>query len=578
MAPSPKRRPRRKSKRPRRAGGSDHFAVSDDKHSGIITAMKDYAGMTKAQLIKELATSSRHGGKPQPADPRMQATLNELRDIKAALDAHSIVAITDAKGDITYINDKFCEISKYSRAELLGQNHRIINSGYHSKAFFTKLWRTIARGKVWHGEIKNRAKDGSFYWVDTTIFPFLNEAEKPVQYIAIRTDITARKRNEEQMAQLAAIVASSNDAIIGKTVEGVITSWNRGAEQLFGYSAQEAIGRSIDLLIPLERRDEESRIRENIIRGKPVEHYETIRLHKLGHRLDVSLTISPIRDATGKVVGGSKIARDITERKRAEEELAELARNVAEKNKELETIVYIASHDLRSPLVNVQGFSNELAWACQRVREVLVRTPGDLVDKKELLSLLSEDAPEALSFIQAGVSKMDKLLTGFLRFSRLGRAALTIQPLDMNSMLREIARTMEFQSKQASASIEIGQLPPCLGDAIQVNQVFSNLLDNALKYLDPARPGRIRISGRIKDGRSTYAVEDNGIGIAAEHQSKVFEIFHRLNPSVGTGEGLGLTIAQRILERQNGKLWVESSRSKGSTFLVSLPATKEVQV
>jgi len=383
------------------------------------------------------------------AEARLQAAIRELKDIKAALDEHSIVAITDASGKITYVNDKFCAISKYSREELVGQDHRIINSHYHPKGFFRQLWTTIGRGHVWHGEIKNRAKDGSIYWVDTTIFPRLNGKGKPLQYVAIRTDITQRKADEAAL-----------------------------------------------------------------------------------HRF------------TG---------------------------DLAEKNKELEAIVYTISHDLRSPLVNVQGFSRQLARACEQIKSTLTHSVGRASPMVELQAPLEVAIPQALRFINASVNKMEQLLAGLLRYSRAGHVVLNIRPLDLNTLLTEILAAMKFQLDQAKAEVQIEPLPSSLGDRALVNQVFANLVDNAVKYRDPTRPLHIKVSGQIEAGQVLYAVTDNGIGIAPEHQAKIFNIFHKLDPDASSGEGLGLAIAQRLLERQKGKIRVESRAGSGSTFYLTLP-------
>ena len=381
------------------------------------------------------------------AEQKVLATLKELKDVKAALDEHSIVATTDARGVITYVNDKFCQISKYSREELLGSTHRIINSRHHSKDFFTELWRTLSAGQVWRGEIKNRAKDGSHYWVDTTLFPFLDATGRPVQYVAIRTDITARKLDEERLA-----------------------------------------------------------------------HY---------------------------------------------------AQELAEKNKELETIVYVVSHDLRSPLINVQGFSQELARSVEELQGKLRNIPGTPSAIDECQELMRVAFPRALKFILAGSMKMDALLSGFLRFSRMGRAAVQIVPVDMDGVVAGILESARFQLEQARAVVEVDPLPSCQGDATYLAQVFANLVDNALKYHDSSRPPRIHLSGSRQGDQSVYTVSDNGIGIPTAHQSKIFEIFHRLKLLVqdngtgfplrrGKGSGLGLRIMSYRAQLIGATLEVES--------------------
>ena len=253
------------------------------------------------------------------------------------------------------------------------------------------------------------------------------------------------------------------------------------------------------------------------------------------------------------------------------DDLEELNRALLNKNQEMETLINVVSHDLRSPLVNIQGFSKELSDACDRLREAINQntSPGDSI--KDATHLLDEEIPEALRYIRAGAEKINTVLSGILRFSRLGRISLNTERLNVNSMVSGIATVMEFQLKEKGVLLQIDDLPDCMGDEILVCQVFSNLIENAYKYLDPTRPGVIRVSGKIKDGISVYAVADNGVGIQEDHQGKIFEMFHRLNPKEEAGEGLGLTIVRRIVERHLGEIWVESEVGVGTTFFMSLP-------
>ncbi len=245
------------------------------------------------------------------------------------------------------------------------------------------------------------------------------------------------------------------------------------------------------------------------------------------------------------------------------------------KNKELQSIVYVASHDLRSPLVNIDGFSGELAKAYRQLREMLDNESIDDDLKRKLLELLDENVPESIRFVKAGTAKMSNLIDGLLQVSRVGGARVKIKPLDMNKMMDDIRQSMEFQFKDTGAEIIIDDLPGCLGDASQIKQLCSNLVGNAIKYLDPKRKGKIHITGRVENSQSIYCIEDNGIGINPAYQSKIFEMFHRLNPDDSAGgEGIGLTIVTRILHRNNGTIRVESEQGKGSKFFVSLPTAK----
>jgi signal transduction histidine kinase len=242
------------------------------------------------------------------------------------------------------------------------------------------------------------------------------------------------------------------------------------------------------------------------------------------------------------------------------------------KNRELQSIVYIASHDLKSPLVNILGFNGELRLACRKLSERLEKLKQPEL-QKEIEALVAE-VHEAQTFIESGGRKMEVLIDGLLTVSRIGTQPIHIEPVDMNALIESILRTMKFQVQTSGAKITVGPLPGCMADPAQVNQVFTNLIDNALKYLDPLRPGVITITGKQANHTAVYRVTDNGIGIRKQYFENIFEIYHRLNPAdEKNGQGLGLTIVSRIMERLHGTVTVESEYGKGSTFTITLPGS-----
>ena len=349
----------------------------------------------------------------------------------------------------------------------------------------------------------------------------------------ILRDITERKRAQEAAAWITAIVDSSFDAIVGKDMNGIVTSWNAGAERMFGYTATEMLGRSITLIIPPEHQKEEDDILAKIRCGETVEHFETIRRRKDGGLIDVSVTVSPIKDGDGRIIGASKVVRDITERKDAERDLSErdaeiyklnleLEERVLERtaqldaaNKELEAFSYSVSHDLRAPLRAVDGFSQAV-----------------LEDYGEALP---EQGRVYLRTIREGAQKMGMLIDDLLKFSRLSREAVSKQKINTTELVGEVLNQLNREWGDRQVDLHIGELPDCWGDQALLRQVWVNLLSNAFKYTRKREVTVVEIGCQRTPEDDIFYVKDNGIGFSMSYVSKLFGVFqrlHRAEPSV----------------------------------------------
>jgi PAS domain S-box-containing protein len=419
--------------------------------------------------------------------------------------------------------------------------------------------RAIARKSDYEVELRILLPDATTKYIHTVGHPVLNASGDLVQFVGSSTDITERKRAEQATRLLAAIVESSHDAIVSKSLNGVITSWNKGAERLFGYAAQEAVGENITLIIPPERRDEERTIVEQLARGDRVDHFETVRMRKDGSLLDVSLTISPMKDASGRVVGASKLARDITERKRAEEALRQAQMDLTHASRLSTMGEFTASlaHEVKQPIAAAVTDAN----TC--VRWMTCDEP-DLKEAREAAWRIVKDAKRATEIINRVCLLFQK-------------GTPQRELVDVNEVAREMIVLLGNEAARHSISVrtELAEdLPRVIGDRVQLQQVLMNLIVNGVDAMhDVDEPRELIIKSQpAENNQLMLSVSDTGVGLPRHQADQIFNAFFTTKTH---GTGMGLRISRSIIESHGGRLWAADNSPRGASFCFTLPTRAE---
>ena len=477
------------------------------------------------------------------------------------------VMSTDPAGQIVFMNAAAEMLTGWRAADAAGRPlddvFRII-SEFDRVPAESPVGKVLAHGQV--VELANHtvllAKDGSERPIDDSAAPIRDVHGNLLGVVLVFRDVSKHREAEIAAIRLAALVAGSDDAIVSKDLQGIVTGWNPAAERIFGYAAEEMIGQSILKIIPSERRDEEHQILARLRRGERIDHFQTVRCRKDGRLIHVSLTISPIRDPDGIIIGASKIARDITGLKQAEDRLQAHATELEEKVRErtaklqetvneLEAFSYSLSHDMRAPLRAIHSFT-----------EMVIEDYGAKIP----------DGTDYLKRVISAANRMDRLIRDVLDFARVSRADIEIVPVDVERLVQDLIRERpEFHA----AGVEITVAHPLdrvMGHDASITQCLTNLLDNAVKFVRPGTKPVVRIFTETTDGHVRICVRDNGIGIDPENRQRLFGIFQRLHSGPAyAGTGVGLAIVRKAAERMHGTVGVDSAPGLGSTFWIELP-------
>jgi PAS domain S-box-containing protein len=492
-----------------------------------------------------------------------QQQRNQLDNLKFALDQHAIVSITDIAGTITYANDKFCEISGYEREELIGRNHRIVKSGRHGPQIYQEMWQTISGGSVWHGEVCNRKKDGSYYWVAATIVPFLDQGGLPAEYIAIRTDITARKEAETRLADQLHFSRQLMDAIpipiYYKGTDGRYLGCNHSFLELFGIrDMDEWLGSSVHSLLTPEIAAFHQEKDIELFAESGRQSYEMRSMPIGGAQRSLMYHKASLTRADGSIWGLIGAIVDLTDRYRWEDGLI-LARDAAEAaNRAKSDFLANMSHEIRTPMNGIIGMT-DLALDTQ----------------------LDEEQREYLQIVKSSSEALLTVINDILDFSKIEAGKLAIEAISFD-IQRTVAETLKTMAMRAHGKgLELvsdmaTDLPPRMfGDPGRIRQIVLNLVGNAIKFTERGEIV-VRLQVDSREGAKALVritVSDTGIGIAPEKQAHIFEAFAQEDTSTTRkygGTGLGLTISNRLVQLMGGRLWVESQPGQGSNFIFTL--------
>jgi two-component system sensor histidine kinase/response regulator len=491
------------------------------------------------------------------AEQKLKKTLHELSAFKLAIDEAAIVATTDTRGVITSVNDRFCQLSGYTREELLGQTHRLVKSGYHSREFFQELWQTISSGKLWRGEVCNRAKNGNLYWVDSVVFPFLNSIGQVTQYMAIRFDVTERKIAEENLKLTRYVMDNAGIAVWWidlDTAQFLYT--NSFACTSLGYSEEEFLALRVMDIDPNISKMKWLELAQQLRRG------ETLTFQSHHRRKDGS--VFPVDVSANYIVQGNRgliiaFTRDMTERQAMEDELRHAKTMAEAATKAKSTFLANMSHEIRTPMNAIIGMSE--------------------------LALQTELQPKQKGYIEK-VQHSAQLLLGIINdildFSKVeaGKIELESTSFDLNEIVDDLYNilSMSARAKGIDLLIHLATDVPTrlVGDPLRLRQILLNLGNNAVKFTSS---GSVTIQCELlgqHDHVATlqFSVEDTGIGISPEQQNKLFQSFGQADASTTRaygGTGLGLAICKRLTTLMGGEIWLESDPGRGSTFYVKLP-------